>query len=114
MHEPIPVEVVMTFRIPATAHQCWKDTWSALRELALEIPECAAFELSPPVRDRVDGAIVTSWRSRHDFNRFVRESGLLWIDRVRRDGCACPDSILVSAVESEARASARMRAHSRN
>jgi hypothetical protein len=104
MDERSNVAVVMTFRISPGTSQYWQDTWIALREVALRSSGCTRFEVSPPARPGRDGEITSTWRSREDFNRFVRDSGVLWIDRVRWSVCARPYRVTVSPEKVEERA----------
>lgn len=75
------VTVVSAFQVPPEREQMWIETWQALGEVARSRPECRDFEILRDRRDLARFLVVSEWRAA-PFHRFVRETSLLWLDRV--------------------------------
>lgn len=79
-----PVTVMISFHLLSGGQEAWMATWQQIELQANEQPDCGSFRLL--VNDHEEGrcVIVTEWDDVHAFNRFVRETGLLWIERTAR------------------------------
>lgn len=76
------VSVISTFQVPPAREQMWIETWQALGEVARSRPECRDFEILRDRRDLTRFLVLSEWRGAAPFHRFVRETSLLWLDRV--------------------------------
>jgi quinol monooxygenase YgiN len=76
-----PVVVAETFILHPAQRQSWSEFVEAVRRGALSNAACLSFRL---MRDRNNDSLavlLSEWTNIHEFNRFVRESGLLWLER---------------------------------
>jgi quinol monooxygenase YgiN len=81
MSTAMPVVVAETFTLHPIQQQSWSDVVRAIRRAALSNAACLSFRL---MRDRHNDSLavlLSEWTNVHEFNRFVRESGQLWLER---------------------------------
>jgi quinol monooxygenase YgiN len=81
MSTAMPVVVAESFILHPAQQQSWSDVVRTIRRAALSNAACVSFRL---MRDRHNDSLVvllSEWTNIHEFNRFVRESGLLWMER---------------------------------
>ncbi len=76
-----PVLIVARFTLHPERQHWWLDAWRALARAAEQTPECRSFHLLHDTRHEHQRFLVSSWTSRDAFNRFVRETGLVWMER---------------------------------
>jgi hypothetical protein len=76
------VTVVSSFTVPAARQTLWTETWQRLAQLALARPECKDFRILRNGGDMGHIIVLSEWTSAGEYHRFVRESSLLWLDRV--------------------------------
>jgi len=79
--DAVQVVLLITFDVQEADRLAWHDVWSRVRQHALEWPACTAFRLRRSQDTRGQMVITTTWGNHEELNRFVRQSGMLWIDR---------------------------------
>jgi quinol monooxygenase YgiN len=75
------VTVVASFELMPDRHRVWRDVWQDLGRIARKTSACRDFRLLSNVDDDTHCMVVSEWDDVATFNRFVRESHLLWIER---------------------------------
>lgn len=78
--ERTPVSVVISFHLWPSRADKWRSTWTRIERYALRLPACRSFTIVESSND-VARCIFTQWEDVSAFHRFVRENGLLWIER---------------------------------
>jgi hypothetical protein len=73
--------LVITFDVEEGDRVAWHDVWSPVGQYALEWPACSVFRLGRSHLTRGQMVVMTTWGNHEELNRFVRQSGILWIDR---------------------------------
>ena len=81
MASAMPVVIVETFTLHRAQGQSWTEVGSAIRKAALQDPACLSFQLMRDRKNESIAVLLSEWTSMQEFNRFVRESGLLWLER---------------------------------
>lgn len=81
MASPTRITVIASFQLFPHRHATWHATWSELGRMASGLSACHAFRLLRDPHDPLHCAVVSEWDDAASFNRFVRESHLLWIER---------------------------------
>jgi quinol monooxygenase YgiN len=77
-----PVTVVMSFTVLPGREDIWRDAWSEVARLATRRSACHHSRLLQDRDDTTRCAMLSEWDSLSDFDRFVREMGLIWLERV--------------------------------
>jgi hypothetical protein len=73
--------LVITFDVEEGDRVAWHDVWSPVGQYALEWPACCVFRLGRSHLTRGQMVVMTTWGNHEELNRFVRQSGILWMDR---------------------------------
>ena len=76
------VTVVMSFKLLPGREDIWRDAWSEVARLAARRPACGHSRLLQDRNDLSSCAMLSEWDSLREFDRFAREMGLIWLDRV--------------------------------
>jgi hypothetical protein len=76
-----PTMVVALYRLRPDQKAPWLETWQQLAAIARSIPECRTFSLELDPDEPNQCRVVSTWSSGSAFDRFVRDVGLLWIER---------------------------------
>jgi hypothetical protein len=61
--------------------ELWLDVWSAVGRSAVQLPECRRVTLLTHPDDPTLVRVISTWTSAQAFHRFVREAGLVWLER---------------------------------
>src|SRR5579859_7340510 len=72
--------VVASFTCDPGQETAWLAVWRALAEAALNRPDCYAFTALPSATGDGRTAVLSRWQRASDFNAFVRQVGLSWLD----------------------------------
>ena len=81
MSTAMPVIVAETFTLHPSQGKTWSDVGRAIRRAALGNRACLSFRLMRDHRNDSRAVLLSEWTSLNEFNRFVRESGVLWLER---------------------------------
>lgn len=76
------VTVVISFNLLPGREDVWREAWSEVARLAAHRRACRHSRLLQDRNDVDCCAMLSEWESLVDFDRFVRETGLIWLDRV--------------------------------
>lgn len=76
------VTVVMSFELLPGREDVWRDAWSQVARLAAGRPACRHSRLLQDQNEVGCFAMLSDWDSLPEFDRFAREVGLIWLDRV--------------------------------
>lgn len=106
MSAAMPVIVTETFKLRPGEGQSWADVGRAIRRAALGNAACVSFRLMRDRRNQSLAVLLSEWTSIQEFNRFVRESGVLWLERGVHPSLAGTWSILEPDDVVEARSEA--------
>ena len=82
----LPVLVVACSPSDPELHQRWLDVWRSIGTVAEEWPGCAEFRLVREHGEPHRFAACMRFASATEFAQFVRESGILWMDRLFDQG----------------------------
>jgi Antibiotic biosynthesis monooxygenase len=85
-----PAMIVASYRLRPHQRTSWIETWRSLELIARSIPECHTFELDLDSYDSDRCTVISTWSSGAAFDRFVRDVGLLWIERALGYSCSPP------------------------
>lgn len=75
------VTVTASFSLLPGRQDLWLNIWKELGRLALSRPSCREFRLVYSRTAESRCSVVSTWNEVREFHRFVREIGLLWIER---------------------------------
>jgi len=81
MTHPTPVTVMAAFRLVPDHHATWHQTWQGLARLVQRLPQRHRFQLLQERKYRTQCVVLSEWDDVGVFNRFVRETHLLWLER---------------------------------
>jgi quinol monooxygenase YgiN len=81
MTQATSVTVVASFQLMPNRHQIWRNVWRELGNIARNTSACHCFRLLRDAADDTRCMVVSEWDDLAAFNRFVRTSHLLWIER---------------------------------
>jgi hypothetical protein len=76
-----PVTVIMTYDVPPFRVDGWLRFWERIAVLAARRPACRSFEILRGENFSQGCSIRSAWDDVSSFHRFIRESGLLWLER---------------------------------
>jgi quinol monooxygenase YgiN len=75
------ITVIASFLLFPHRWDAWSAAWTELGRIAAGLSSCHQFRLLRDPRDRTRCAVVSEWDSIAAFDRFVRETHLIWIER---------------------------------
>ncbi len=81
MSAAMPVIVAETFALRPGQARNWSEVGRAIRRAALSNAACLSFRLMRDRKDDTRAVLLSEWTDMQEFNQFVRESGLLWLER---------------------------------
>ena len=81
MSTAMPVVVAETFTLHPTQRQSWSDVVKAIRRAALGNAACLSFRVMRVRNNDSLAVLLSEWTNIHEFNRFMRESGQLRLER---------------------------------
>jgi quinol monooxygenase YgiN len=76
------VTVVSSFIVSPSRALLWEETWQKLAQVALSRPECRGFRIFRGHGQDAHFIVFSDWGSGAHYHRFVRETSLVWLDRV--------------------------------
>jgi quinol monooxygenase YgiN len=76
-----PTMIVTQYHLRPNQQDCWLETWRQLAVIAKSMQACRTFalELDRAAPDRA--TVISTWSSGAAFDQFVREVGLIWMER---------------------------------
>ena len=77
----LPAIVTETFLVSHGSEQTFWEVCAAMRLSACRNPACLSMRVLHDRHDKARVTIVSEWRSVEAFNAFIRDSGLLWLER---------------------------------
>lgn len=81
MTRPIPVTVIVSFRLCADRQGDWYSAWRGLADIAERVLYCHRFDLLQYRDDETRCLVISEWDDRAAFDHFVRRTNLLWLER---------------------------------
>jgi quinol monooxygenase YgiN len=81
MEDSKPVTAIISFRLLPGFRETWSQAWQQLRGAALTAPTCRQFCLLRDRHDESHRVVLTEWDRASDFDAFIREAGVIWLDR---------------------------------
>ncbi len=83
---PCPITVIESFNVAPNAIEAWTELWEALAPFATESRGCHKFELLHDRRDPTRYSLLTEWEDMDSYNRFRRETRVLWTEQLMASG----------------------------
>jgi Antibiotic biosynthesis monooxygenase len=109
----LPITVIESFVLPEWEPAGWAGARETIRECALKHSSCRAFHILQDEPNSRHVLLISEWDSAETFNQFVRESGVLWLERGQHPEMRGTFSILERGVERVRRFSGAMLEESR-
>jgi quinol monooxygenase YgiN len=81
MTHPIPVTVMVSFRLCPHRQRDWYSAWRGLADIAQRLLYCHRFDLLQDRDDETRCLVLSEWDDRAAFSHFVRRTNLLWLER---------------------------------
>jgi hypothetical protein len=104
----LPIAVIESFLLPQWEPAGWAEARETIRECALKHSSCRASRLLQDERNSRRVLLISEWDSAEAFNQFVRESGVLWLERGQHPEMRGTFSIVEGGVERARRFSGAM------
>lgn len=95
----LPITVIESFLLPQWEPAGWAAARETIRECALKHSSCRAFRIFRNEPNSRHVLLISEWDSAETFNQFVRESGVLWLERGQHPEMRGTFSILEGGVE---------------
>lgn len=92
------VTVVSSFTVTCDREPVWTETWQALKQIALSKPECQGFRILRDQKDVTRFLVLSEWPDTASYDRFIRETSLVWLERVMPGLCPASESTLTDSV----------------
>jgi quinol monooxygenase YgiN len=77
----LPITVIESFSLPQYEPAGWAEALETIRGCALKHPACRDFRIFRTQPNSGHVLLISEWDSAEKFNQFVRESGVLWLER---------------------------------
>jgi quinol monooxygenase YgiN len=79
--KPPPVTVVMSLEAPPVRIDAFRAVWQEMARLARTRPACRYFTILLEPQHPSRCTLRSEWDDASSFHKFIRESGILWMER---------------------------------
>ena len=110
----MPVVVTESFEIRPGSESSVDDICTAIRLSALRNPACLSLRVLHDRRDAGRVTILSEWQSAESFNTFIRNSGVLWLERGAQPPLASTWAMLYPQDRDQPTTDSRRRSDSSN
>jgi hypothetical protein len=96
-----PMVVNLEYIVPAGEAGMWIENWKLVAQVAASWSGCRMFRLLLDRNDEWYFAVFSEWESMETYTRFVRETGIMWLQRALGHPCVSVQSRLLEALPTE-------------